>query len=63
MVGAMVHVITDPARLLKLSDGLCDPGDVAGTIARLKQFLCAGLDAPATPDTEPTDAKAHSSQP
>ena len=49
MVGSMVHVVTDPVRLKEVSGGLCDPSDITGTIARIKQFLCAGLRAPATP--------------
>ena len=47
-VGSMVHTISDPARIERVSGGLCDPSDVEGTTARLIAFLAAGLKAPAT---------------
>ena len=47
-VGSMVHTISDPARIQRVSGGLCDPSDVKGTTARLISFLAAGLNAPAT---------------
>jgi hypothetical protein len=47
-IGAMVHVIADPARMEKLSGGLCDPRDGDGTLARLLAFFAAGLRAPPT---------------
>ena len=47
-VGSMVHTISDPARIQRVSGGLCDPSDVEGTTARLISFLAAGLNAPAT---------------
>ena len=45
MVGAMVHVVSDPARMQSLSGGLCDPSDVDGTTRQLIAFLAAGFRA------------------
>lgn len=46
-VGAMAHTVSSVGLLGKLSDGLCDPADVDGTVARLVTFIAAGLRAPA----------------
>ena len=46
MVGAMVHTISDPGKLHRLSGGRCDPDDIDGVSARLVTFLASGLRAP-----------------
>lgn len=46
MVGAMVHTIADPAKIHRLSGGLCDPDDVDEVGRRLATFIAAGLAAP-----------------
>lgn len=46
MVGTLVHTIADPAKIHRLSGGLCDPDDVEGVSARLVAFITGGLAAP-----------------
>ncbi len=46
MVGAMVHAIADPAKVDRLSGGLCDPNDIEGIGAQLVAFVSSGLKAP-----------------
>lgn len=48
MVGAMAQTAMASETIKGLTDGLCDPGDVEGTIERLTTFVAAGLRAPAT---------------
>ncbi len=56
-VGVLVHAIVNPARLLQTTGGLCDTRDVESTLAHMKSFLVAGLEAPSTPLTpRPTDS-------
>ena len=46
LVGAMAQTMGEPDRLQIMSEGLCDPTDVDGTIRRIVPFLAAGLRAP-----------------
>jgi len=48
MVGSMVHTAGLGFVATRISDGLCDPSDVAGLTDRLVNFLSAGLRAEAT---------------
>ncbi|HEV2688585.1 MAG TPA: TetR/AcrR family transcriptional regulator [Bryobacteraceae bacterium] len=45
-MGAVAHTIGGARLIRVLSNGLCDPADVEGTIRRLEAFLLAGLQAP-----------------
>lgn len=45
MVGSMVHVVSDPARMKSMTGGLCDPSDVDTTTRQLIAFLTAGFRA------------------
>ena len=45
-VGAMVHTMCDSERLKMISQGVCDPSEVEGTIERMVRFTAAGLRAP-----------------
>lgn len=44
--GSMVFLLREQELIPKLSNGLCDTGDVEVTIRRLVQFMSAGLCAP-----------------
>lgn len=45
MVGAMAFSLAAPKTIEQMSQGLCDPKDVDGLLARLIPFLAAGLSA------------------
>lgn len=57
-IGAMVHTMRDGKRLVHMSQGLCDPSDVEGTIERLVQFGAAGMRAPLSERLKETAAAA-----
>jgi AcrR family transcriptional regulator len=46
MVGAMIHTVSDPARICRLTDGRCDTSDPDAIAERLIAFIAAGLAAP-----------------
>ena len=46
MVGAMAQTAIASEAIKEFTGGLCDPGDVDGTIERLTVFVAAGLRAP-----------------
>lgn len=46
-VGALAHILCDPARLKQASGGLCDPEDSEEVLRQLVTFVTAGLRAPA----------------
>ena len=48
VVGVLVHSVADPARIEKLSGGLCDPSDTSALTRRLVRFLSAGMRAAPT---------------
>ena len=43
MLGAMVFVMADTGRIVRLSEGLCRPDDEAAAIAHMVAFLTAGI--------------------
>ena len=45
-LSAMLASIDQGQRLRNISGGLCDPEDMAGTISRTIEFVCAGFQAP-----------------
>lgn len=54
---AMSGVAGDQHRLRVMSKGMCDPGDIEGTLRRLLPFLAAGMHAPLPPSPTPRAAK------
>jgi len=44
--GAMAHILTGSSLLAIISDGVCDPTDLDGTVERLIDYVVAGLQAP-----------------
>ena len=47
MMGAYVWTLLQPGRLEAISQGRCDPADMAAAVREIVPFLCAGLAAPA----------------
>ncbi len=45
-IGAMSHALAGSGLLNIISEGLCDPADLDGTVERLIEFVVAGLKAP-----------------
>ena len=43
MLGAMVFVMADTGRIVRLSEGLCRPDDEAAAVAHMVAFLTAGI--------------------
>ena len=43
MLGAMVFVMADTGRIVRLSEGLCRPDDEAAATAHMVAFLTAGI--------------------
>lgn len=46
MMGAYVWTLLQPGRLEAISQGRCDPADMAMAVREIVPFLCAGLAAP-----------------
>lgn len=46
MMGAYVWTLLQPGRLEAISQGRCDPADMATAVREIVPFLCAGLAAP-----------------
>lgn len=51
MVGSMAHTMAASQMLEKVTAGLCNLQDRDGLVERLVNFLCAGLRAPASPNS------------
>ncbi len=45
-IGALAHALAGAGLLGVISEGLCDPADIDGTVERLIEFVVAGLKAP-----------------
>lgn len=53
LLGSMLYTISDPGRIRALSDGHCDPGDVATVLLHMVPFLAAGFRSPPLPRGSP----------
>lgn len=53
--GALALLLCNPGRILRKTDGLCDPLDTDALLPQFLAFCLAGLEAP-----DPTDASARS---
>lgn len=47
LLGTLYYTMITPDRIVHLSNGLCDPSDVATVMAQMVRFIAAGFRAPA----------------
>jgi AcrR family transcriptional regulator len=50
LLGTLYYTMITPDRIHHLSDGVCDPADVAAVMAEMVRFVAAGLRAPGARD-------------
>lgn len=61
MIGSMAHTLGCGRFVASVSNGICDPSDVEGTLERLIEFAAAGLRAPTNPRQDQTSNPPHPS--